>query len=96
MKRLSEVRREMVIEGAGPPTCRCLFCNTPTDWQTLSDHGARCFSCYQAYKRAVPKLPYVGEKTSDPRGWAYALKRREESGEKLTQFQKQSWREVVQ
>jgi len=31
---------------------------------------------------------------ADPKAWAYVLKEREEAGERLTEFQKQAWREV--
>lgn len=35
----------------------CLICRAPTPTKTLSDFGARCFPCYQAYCREPQSKP---------------------------------------
>lgn len=49
MSQYSRVRAEMA--SAREPTLACSVCGTPTDYATLSDHGGRCFGCYQAHCR---------------------------------------------
>jgi len=45
------------------------------------------------YLRQIAESIRIGS-SSDPNAWAYVLKEREESGERLTEFQKKAWREV--
>jgi hypothetical protein len=52
-KDLAEAKGETVTPSAG--MLPCMVCRMPTAPGTLRDYGARCFPCFQAYCRAVPK-----------------------------------------
>lgn len=54
----------------------CLWCGKPTARLTLANYGARCFECYEAYRREPQEAVDVGDKRIDRRGWAKALERR--------------------
>lgn len=73
----------------------CTFCHRPTKRGTLSAYGARCFPCYEAYGNEPQSYPDTGDKGQDPRGWARALKRREDSGERLTPAQRAMCRSAI-
>jgi hypothetical protein len=74
----------------------CAVCRTQTQAATLSQYGARCFSCWETYRTGpLPKTPDVGDKkNSGPRDWIRALRRRDEAGERLTPAQRGAWREA--
>jgi hypothetical protein len=87
MSSFSKVKRELAEQA---PTDRlpCMVCRTTTLKETLTLYGARCFNCYTSYCHSAPRCPDVGDKRIDgPRGWAHALKRRHEQGDRLTPAQ---------
>lgn len=51
-KAYSEVRQELAKQSAGANELPCRYCGAPTAWETLSNLGARCRSCYDAYCRS--------------------------------------------
>lgn len=63
----------------------CTRCNTPTQRSTLAHYGARCLRCYIAFCREPQPTPrFMGDKrTGGNRAWAYALKARQDAGERL-------------
>lgn len=79
------------IDASGPPPLPCRKCQRPTPRVILSNFGAMCEPCYRAWQRQpLPPTPDVGDKAKDgPRAWIAALQRRIDSGERLTQFQRQ-------
>jgi hypothetical protein len=86
-------------DGAAPSSeasLACSFCGTPTPQSTLSTLGARCFTCYLAFCRQQQPKVFVGDKRQDVRGWARALKAREESGERLDPTVQAMWRRALQ
>jgi hypothetical protein len=92
-KSYRDVRKEMTA--SGPSGGSCHVCGTTTIGGSLSDFGARCFPCYQAYLRESRVFPDVGKKSDDPRAWAYALQRRHESGDRLTPAQVSAYKAVI-
>lgn len=74
----------------------CTFCGAMTSHATLAMLGARCAACYGAYCRATKPMPFVPETSIPPdaggRAWAYRLRYREQTGERLTAFQRDAWR----
>lgn len=85
-------------DGAQPSSevsLACCSCRTPTPHSTLSTLGARCFGCYLAYCRQQQPKVWAGDKRNDPRGWARALKTREEAGERLDPAVKAMWRRAL-
>lgn len=74
----------------------CHRCAEQTHVATLTQYGAMCFGCYEAYCREPqPNPEFMGDKRNGPHDWAEALRKREESGEHLTLFQKTCWREAL-
>jgi hypothetical protein len=73
----------------------CSFCATPTAQSTLSTLGARCFTCYLAFCRQQQPKVFVGDKRQDFRGWARALKAREEAGQRLDPAVQAMWRRAL-
>lgn len=74
----------------------CRWCSAPTRRAVLADLGARCIRCYQAYCQAPqPGVKDVGDKRHGTRSWADALRKREQSGERLTDPQRKAWREAL-
>ena len=74
----------------------CAFCGTPAKHKVLATLGARCSPCFRAYCEAPPQASNVGDKrTGGPRAWAYALKAREEAGERLSGVQRRMWRAAI-
>jgi hypothetical protein len=51
MKSFREVREELADKMTGSGSLPCSVCRTLTPLATMSDHGARCFPCYQVYCR---------------------------------------------
>lgn len=83
------------FESGGPLPCS--LCNRPTPRAILAQYGARCAGCYGHFCRSVPQRPeHSAHRGLDgPRGWAQALRRREESGERLTPAQRAAWRAAI-
>lgn len=73
----------------------CSWCSKSTLRSVLSQYGARCFECFEGYCRRPQDHAQVGDKEVGPKGWAYALKRREVAGERLTGAQKAMWRTAI-
>lgn len=74
----------------------CGSCGTSTLVSMLGHYGARCLSCYEAYRLELqPKAAFTGDKRSNPKGWALALKAREEAGERLSVAQRDMWRAAL-
>ena len=82
---------EFTTEGRLP----CRWCQKQTLVSTLAEYGARCFACYEAYCRDVPRAPQTGDKRRGPRAWAYALRDREQAGERLTIAQRAAYRDAL-
>lgn len=75
----------------------CLWCRDATPVSVLNHLGARCSRCYAAYCRAPQPAPHVADKrTQGPLAWAHLLRRREETGERLTPPQRSAWRKALQ
>lgn len=53
------------------PPLPCRKCGDLTDRGTLSDYGAMCFGCYQAYCRSGSSAPI----TDDARKWLAKVRR---------------------
>jgi hypothetical protein len=75
--------------------CVCMWCRAPTAWEVLSRNGARCNRCYEAYQTEPRTFPDVGDSKTDPRGWAKALKARDEAGDRLTDAQRDMYRAAL-
>jgi hypothetical protein len=74
----------------------CPLCKAITTRGALSTYGARCFRCYTEYCRAPQYFPDTGDKRIDgPRGWAHALKRRHEQGDRLTPAQVSAYKAAL-
>lgn len=80
-----------------PPPQPCMCCRAMTPWKVLAHLGARCTPCFTAYCNAQPDVMArdMPNRNDSPKAWAYALKRREASGERLTQSQKDMWRSAM-
>lgn len=86
------------VYGVEPVSGRlpCPRCQAPTLIATLNHFGARCEPCYEAYCLEPQPSPDAGDKRSGgPKAGAYALKAREEAGERLSQAQRDMWRAVI-
>ena len=75
----------------------CSFCGTLTKHDTLATLGARCAQCYRYYcaSASKPTLDVGDKRAGGPKDWAYALKTREESGERLSSVQRTMWRAAL-
>lgn len=94
---LTDIRNRTAEKMAAPEILQCSFCGKPTQRETLSQYGARCFSCYEDYcRRSMPPPRDVGVKDKDPKSWAWALKARHESGERLTKAQIDAYMAALQ
>ncbi len=74
---------------------RCRRCDSSVSSVTASDHGGMCNRCFVAYCNEPQHRPDVGSKLRDMRSWAYALRRRHEAGERLTQGQVACYRAAL-
>jgi hypothetical protein len=84
-----------IVEHSATDRLPCRFCGKPTLRETLSQYGARCFECFTAIA-VVQHFPDVGDKRIDgPRGWAHALKRRHEQGDRLTPAQVSAYKAAL-
>ena len=74
----------------------CRWCGAIVRVETLNTFGARCFPCYEHYRRE-PQLSSsnMADHRLGPRVWAHALQQREQSGEQLTQAKKSMWRSAL-
>ena len=102
-----------VADEASASYMACSFCGKQTLKSTLSEYGARCFECFEAYCRngdppvrltdedkaeVMRKLLVLASnfgRPADPKAWAYALRDREQSGERLSRVQRDSWRKAI-
>ena len=92
----SKVKRELAQRGElQKQDYRCRYCGATAAWETLSNFGARCGSCYADYCRAQQFFPDTGDKTVNPRSWAHALKRRHEQGDRLTPAQVSAYKAAL-
>lgn len=83
-----KVRTELAEQHANDDQPPCRFCSTPTPRDTLTNLGARCSVCYRAYCESPPPQPTITYRRDDrARSWAWNLKARHESGERLTPAQ---------
>lgn len=75
----------------------CSWCQKPTLRSLLSQHGARCLQCYEAYLQSPEPTPgwMADKRTEGTRAWADALKAHEEAGGNLSGAQKTMWRAVI-
>jgi len=87
--------------GMPPPTGNerympCHRCSDMTHVATLTQYDAMCFRCFEAYCREPQATPkFMGDKREGACSWAEALQKREQSGERLSLFQKTCWREAL-
>lgn len=103
MKRHHDDQPELLLPPHGKPPVGgievrmpCHLCGGATLWATLSQYGARCYGCYVAYCRTPQSGPkFVGDGRLGPTQWADALRQREQSGERLTPFQREAWRRAT-
>lgn len=75
----------------------CQWCRAIVLVETLNTFGARCKPCYDAYLREPqPATNFMADKRlGDPKEWAQSLRRREQSGERLTLAQRAMWRTAL-
>ncbi len=99
---LASMRRDNAAaraDNAAPNEHPCPGCARMTARGTLSDFGGWCYGCYAAHCRASLRSDNEGsDLPAIQRGgvsWAHRLKAREERGDRLTQFQRQEWREAL-
>jgi hypothetical protein len=50
MSQYTDARRKMAGSDSFPNR-QCKVCGAETDYVALSEYGARCFPCYQSYRR---------------------------------------------
>jgi hypothetical protein len=67
----------------------CMRCGTATERKTLSECGARCWSCYQAYKREPQPRQYCTQVGQQPnaREVVQRLLDRKAAGEAMSKAQ---------
>ena len=96
MSAYSDVRKRLVEQVANDDQrLPCMFCHAPTLRETLTQYGARCHRCFEAYLvAALPPARNIGDR-ADPRSWAKALKERHDAGERLTFAQRDMYRAVL-
>lgn len=94
LARSRETRELAVDEAQGQPM-HCTFCSRMTPHETLRIFGARCLGCYRAYCEAPRTSPDTGNKVAGPKAWAWALRHREVTGDRLTSPQRKAWREAL-
>ena len=82
----------------------CRVCGKSTLVETLSNYGARCFSCFGAYchnagsrpgpvsRAALKRIGQGGD--GGPREWAYRLREQHQGGGRLTRVQIDAYRAV--
>lgn len=68
----------------------CRWCQKPTKRETLSNYGARCWKCYEAYCIApIPARDKIAISVADnhPHAWAHRLHARRQMGQRLSPAQ---------
>lgn len=84
----------------------CMYCGQHTLVETLSQYGARCLPCFEAYcsqtgtgrkargidRAAIERIGNGGE--GGPMAWADRLRERHQSGERLTRAQIEAYQAV--
>lgn len=97
MRKVFDASRPDGGEAQPAAQFRCAWCHNITPHETLASLGARCVPCYRRYCEEMPPRPaFMADKQKDgPRAWAHALKRREESGERLSPVQRKAWRDAL-
>src|SRR6478752_5166757 len=73
----------------------CMCCGTSTLKTMLSQYGARCVRCYEAFCVYKQVYPPLGDRTKDAKSWATVLRGREQRGERLKPAQKEMWRTAL-
>jgi len=83
----------------------CRYCGKQTLVETLSQYGARCFSCFEAYCAEAGRKHYSVNRDATirigqggdggPRAWAYKLRERHQNGERLTRAQVEAYQAVT-
>lgn len=80
----------------------CRVCGKSTLVETLSNYGARCYACFDAYcanagsragrvsRSAIGRIGQGGK----GRAWAHALRERHQGGERLTKAQVDAYQSV--
>lgn len=98
MKRLSFDETREHTPAPQEARLECRKCGKPTQYATLEQYGAQCFSCYSTWcgqVRETPSHPTNAPRNADPLSWARRLRAREQAGERLSQFQRDAWREAL-
>lgn len=72
----------------------CRKCGAMTAHATLRMYGAQCLDCYRSDSQQTGPSPRYDARQG-PKAWAYALRDRERSGERLSGAQKQMWRSAI-
>lgn len=81
--------------GRRPDEAPCSKCRADTQRALLALYGAQCWTCYRAWTGEQQPKSDVGDKRKGPKEWAFALKRREEAGERLPQASRAMWRAAL-
>ncbi len=98
MSQYGETVKRMKAASAAeepPKEGPCIECGKVTKNETLSNYGARCFKCYEAYLAAMPKVDTADKRSEGPKAWAMRLKRLEATGVRLSSVQKTMWRAAL-
>jgi hypothetical protein len=64
----------------GSAVHRCRTCLSETPWADLSNYGAMCYGCYQAYCKAAPRYKIKKDYPNDPLAWAKRIIDKQKSG----------------
>jgi hypothetical protein len=103
-------RDAAIADQANAEWMACGFCGGGCDRETLSAFGARCRLCFDAYRAELNRpgpAPTAAERQAivrklrqpaakvDPKGWAKALRDREQRGEAISRLQHAAWREAL-
>jgi hypothetical protein len=73
----------------------CAFCRKRTLISILSQHGARCVECFDAYcAKPQGNVTREGYESEGRRAWAFKLRDRHQAGERLTKAQIDAYRAV--
>jgi hypothetical protein len=100
-------RQESAPESGPVRYLPCKYCGKQTLVETLSQYGARCLPCFDAYcaqdgtgrksrgidRAAIERIGKGGE--GGPRAWADRLRERHQAGERLTRTQIEAYKAVA-
>lgn len=73
----------------------CMICKRLTPRGMLSDLGARCRGCFEAYCRATEPARVMPTMPEGPLNWAHTLKHRHDSGQSLSAIQIEAYRKAL-